>query len=208
MAIKLYGVDRESTLNTPTSNSQGAYVLADNPNLYEIQRKNYFEFVVTDINGILRAGSTGEEGNARIDNAQEVLRVSVVSASIPHFTQTAIEIRRGNSVMKAAGVPSFNNGTLVVNDFIGADTKAVLMAWQNLSYNVRTEKVGLMSDYKKDAYLVEYTPDYQQVRKWRLHGCWVSGISETDYSQESNEKNTIQATIEYDRAEIDMSESI
>lgn len=208
MAIKLYGVDRESTLNTPTSNSQGAYVLADNPNLYEIQRKNYFEFVVTDINGILRAGSTGEEGNARIDNAQEVLRVSVVSAPIPHFTQTPIEIRRGNSVMKAAGVPSFNNGTLVVNDYIGADTKAVLMAWQNLSYNVRTEKVGLMSDYKKDAYLVEYTPDYQQVRKWRLHGCWVSGISETDYSQESNEKNTIQATIEYDRAEIDMSESI
>jgi hypothetical protein len=183
-------------------------VLADNPNLYDIQRINYFEFVVTDINGILRAGSTGEEGNARIDNAQEVLRVSVVSAPIPHFTQTPIEIRRGNSVMKAAGVPSFNNGTLVVNDYIGADTKAVLMAWQNLSYNVRTEKVGLMSDYKKDAYLVEYTPDYQQVRKWRLHGCWVSGISETDYSQESNEKNTIQATIEYDRAEIDMSESI
>lgn len=208
MAIRLNGVDRESTINTVASNSKGAYVLADNPNLYEIQRKNNFEFVVTDVDGILRAGATGDEATARLTNAQEVLRVSVVSAPIPHYTQTAIEIRRGNSVMKAAGVPTFNNGTLVVNDFIGADTKAVLMAWQNLSYNVRTEKVGLMSDYKKDAYLIEYTPDYQQVRKWILHGCWVSGISEDAYNQEANEKNTISATIEFDRAEIDMSETI
>ena len=111
-------------------------------------------------------------------------------------------------MMKAAGVPTFNNGTLVVNDFIGADTKAVLMAWQNLSYNVRTEKVGLMTDYKKEAYLIEYTPDYQQVRKWKLHGCWVSGISEDGYNQESNEKNTISATIEFDWAEIDMTETV
>ena len=206
MAIRINGIDVESTINTQTANPQGTYVLADNPNLYEIQRENNFEFIVTDIDNILRAGAQGSETNARIPNAQEVLRISVVSAPIPHFTQNAIEIRRGNSVVKAAGVPTFNSGNLVVNDYIGADTKAVLMAWQNLSYNVTTEKVGLMSDYKKDAYLIEYTPDYQQVRKWRLHGCWISSLSEGEYNQENNGKHQITATIEYDRAEIDMSE--
>ncbi len=208
MSIRINGIDMQSTINTQTAKPQGTYVLADNPNLYEIQRENNFEFVVTDIDNILRAGAIGDEANARIVNAQEVLRVSVVSAPIPHFSQNAIEIRRGNSVVKAAGVPTFNAGTLTVNDYIGADTKAVRMAWQNLSYNVKTEKVGLMSDYKKDAYLIEYTPDYQQVRKWRLHGCWISSLSESDYNQENNGKHSISATIEYDRAEIDMSETL
>ena len=82
------------------------------------------------------------------------------------------------------------------------------MAWQNLSYNVRTEKVGLAKDYKKDCYLLEYSPDYQLVRKWIMHGCWVSSISEDDYNSDSNDKHMISATIEYDRAEIDTSEDI
>jgi hypothetical protein len=37
-----------------------------------------------------------------------------------------------------------------------------------------------------------------------LHGCWVSGLEETEYNHESNDKHAINATIEYDRAEIDM----
>ena len=206
--IRLNGVDRDSTINSVSQVSHGAYVLADNPNLYEIQRTNNFEFIVTDIDNIMRAGAAGTESNAYITNAQEVLRISVNSAFIPHFTQQPIVVRRGNSVQKFAGVPEFQEGQLQLNDYIGADTKAALMAWQALSYNVRTEKVGLVSDYKKDAYLVEYTPDYQEVRRWRLHGCWISSLSEGEYNHESNEKHNITATIQYDRAEIDMSGTI
>lgn len=208
MAIKLNGVDKGSILSSMATDSHSTYVLADNPNLYEPQRSNNFEFVVTNMNNILRAGVNGSEANARIANAQEILRVSVTGAPIPHFSQEAIQISRGNNTMKVAGKPTFGSGTLTVNDYIGADTKAILMAWQNLSYNVQTEKVGLMSDYKKDAYLFEYTPDYQVVRSWRLHGCWISSLSESDYNMESSEKKTITATIEYDRAEIDTSETI
>ena len=203
--IRINGVDRPSTLDQVSQISHGAYVLADNPNLYEIQRTNNFEFIVTDIDNIMRAGAAGSESNATIDNAQEVLRVSVSSAFVPHFQQETIAIRRGNSVQKFAGVPTFSEGSIQLNDYIGADTKAALMAWQNLSYNVRTEKVGLVTDYKKDAYLVEYTPDYQEVRRWRLHGCWVSNLTETEYNHDNNEKHAITATIQYDRAEIDMS---
>lgn len=206
--IRLNGVDKPSTIDQISQISHGAYVLADNPNLYEISRTNNFEFIVTDLDNLLRAGAAGTENLAVIDNAQEVLRVSVSSSSVPHFTQEVITVRRGNSVQKFAGTPSFNEGSLVLNDYIGADTKAVLMAWQNLSYNVRTEKVGLVTDYKKDCYLVEYTPDYQEVRRWRLHGCWVSSLSEPEYNHDSNDKHTISATIQYDRAEIDMSDTI
>ena len=185
----------------------GTYHLAANPNMFEVQRENNFEFIVTDIDGIVRAGMEGTEDDiVRIlKNAQEVISLSVVRTSVPHFTQGTIEVKRGNSTLKYAGNPQFPTGSLEVNDFIGADTKSVLQAWQNLSYNVRTEKVGLASEYKKDCYLVEYAPDGQVVRQWRMHGCWISGLSEGDYNAEANGKKTIQATIEYDRAEIDVS---
>ena len=208
MAIRINGTDKPSTINQSSASPTGTHHLAANTNLYEIQRTNNFEFIVTDIDGITKAGMLGGEVNGTIANAQEIIRLSVVESTIPHFSQPAIEVKRGNNTMKFAGVPTFEAGTLKLNDYIGAATKEVLMAWQNLSYNVVTEKVGLASDYKKDCYLVEYTPDYQKVRQWKMHGCWISKISEGSFNHEQNEKKQIDVTIEYDRAEIDVSDVI
>ena len=201
--IRINGNDYNSTINDSSTPGTpiGTYHLANNPNIYEIQRTNNFEFVVSDIDGILRAGSE----SATYANAQEVIRMSVVSCPIPHFSQNVIDVKRGNTTLKYAGVPTFQAGTIVLNDYIGADTAGVLEAWQNLSYNVRTEKVGLASDYKKDCYLIEYSPDYQPVRRWIMRGCWVSGLSEDEMNNENNSKKTVRATIEYDRAELDVS---
>lgn len=201
--IRINGTDYNSTINDSSTPGTpiGTYHLANNPNIYEIQRTNNFEFIVSDIDGILRAGSE----SATYANAQEVIRMSVISCPIPHFKQGVIPVQRGNTTLKYAGVPTFDAGTVTLNDYIGADTAGVLEAWQNLSYNVKTEKVGLASDYKKDCYLIEYSPDYQPVRRWIMRGCWVSGLSETGMSNEQNNKKEITATIEYDRAELDVS---
>lgn len=201
--IRINGVDYNSTINDGSvpGTPIGTYHLANNPNIYEIARTNNFEFIVTDIDGILKAGSD----TVSYANAQEVIRLSVVSCPIPHFSQDVIEVKRGNTTLYYAGVPTFQAGRVILNDYIGADTAGVLEAWQNLSYNVKTEKVGLASDYKKDCYLIEYTPDYQAVRKWILRGCWVSGLEETEMSNDNNEKKRITATIQYDRAELDVS---
>ena len=91
-----------------------------------------------------------------LPNFEKIINTKIKSKEqIPMFTQDVITIKRGNSVMKGAGVPTFGDGSLVVNDFIGADTKSVLMAWQRLSYDVKTERVGNMADYKKICYLFE-----------------------------------------------------
>lgn len=176
----------------------GAYHLANAANdMYEPMRTNAFRFIVTDLTGLVRADSTDT-----IQNAQERLEFSVVSATVPTFTQETIEIRRGNSVMKAAGIPSFNEAEIVIRDFLGADGKSILLAWQNLSYNVKTQTVGLMSQYKKDCYLLEYSPDFQRiVRQWILHKCWVSGISQDAFNVEDGAERTLSATIQYDWAE-------
>ena len=201
MAINLQNVDRPSTLHE-AGDRLGTYYLTDNPKYYEIQRSNNFVFYVS---GLSKAFNIANNKYAQ-DNADDVIKISVNRATVPHFTQSTIQVKRGNNTMKFAGVPEFGSGSIDLNDYIGAGTKDVLLAWQNKSYDVRTEKVGLASDYKKDAYLLEYTPDYQLVRTWKLMGCWISGLSEGEYSHDSADKHIISATIEYDKAWIDISD--
>ena len=181
--------------------THGTYHLADNAKQFEVQRSNNFEFIVSFDKAMKRAGYNSEVAET-IDarQAQEVMRLSVVSASVPSFSQEVITIKRGNSVIKSAGVPSFSSGSLKVNDFIGADDKSVLYAWQRLSYDVSSDTVGSMADYKKDCTLIEYTPDYKQVRYWELKGCWISELSEDAFDMNNGDKREISATIQYDRA--------
>lgn len=184
--------------------SFGTYHLADNPTLYEPARSNNFEFIITDIDDLLYAGTdiaSADNEKNHITNGQEVLRVAVLSSTVPHFSIDKIEVKRGNNTIKYAGVPKFDDGTLVLNDYIGARIKDVLLAWQALAYDVITEKVSRATKYKKDCTLVEYSPDYEEViRTWTLKGCWISALSEEAFSNESNDKRTVSATIVYDKA--------
>lgn len=207
MAIYLHNKERESTLDAKSDLNRGTIYLADNPAHYEIQRGNTFMFHIKFPDGYFANDTilSAQNQYAR-DNASEVLRISVNGAFVPHFTTNAITLKRGNNAMKFAGVPEFSNGQIKLDDFIGAGTKDVLMAWQRKVYNVETEKVGLASDYKLNARLIEYTPDYQVVRTWILYGCWISSIREDDYSHDSTDKRNIDCTIEYDRAKIDISD--
>lgn len=204
--IRLQGVDKESTLHTPTSIPQGAYVLADNPRLYEPQRANNFDLLIEGLDNIRRVGMVGDEENGTIPNAKELFRIAVNSSFVPHFSMTSIDIRRGNSMFKVAGLPTFDDGSATLNDYIGAETLDILMAWQNQAYDVETEKVGLIEDYKKDAWLVEYTPDWQVVRKYFIKGIWVSAISEDNFSREQDGKRSVSVTFKYDYAKLDSSE--
>lgn len=185
------------------ANEYGAYRIADNPTLYEPARTNNFELVITGLDDLLSAGAdpaTASEGDY-IKNAQETIRLSVLSSSVPHFELGTIDVERGNSTVHFAGKPTFNTQELVVNDYIGARTKDALMAWQALAYDVMTEKVRLASNYKKDVTLYEYTPDYETViRYWEIKGAWISNLAEDGFSNETNEKKTVTATIVYDRA--------
>ncbi len=199
--IYLQNKDKVSTLHE-AGDKLGTYYLTDNPKHYEIQRTNNFLFYV---NGLSKSFNIANNKYAE-ENADDVLKLSVSKASIPHFEQSPITVKRGNNTMKFAGAPEFSAGEITLNDYIGAGTKDVLMAWQSKSYDVRTEKVGLASDYKRDAYLLEYTPDYQLVRTWKLMGCWISNLSEDAYSHDSADKHQINATIQYDKAWIDISD--
>ena len=169
---------------------------------YQPAKKNFFEFIVEDLDNLLKPGVEVDlaEENDYIRNGQEVIRLTVNKAPVPHFELNDIEIRKGNSIVHYAGTPTFSDGTLEVDDMIGAQSKAVLEAWQNLAYNVVTDKGGRAIDYKKNATLIEYTSDHVKVRSWKLIGCWIKNISEDDYDKTNDDLVRVQGTIRYDRA--------
>lgn len=173
---------------------------------YEAGRSGFFSFIVNDLDNIVKATYSGETSEAadtdKIARAQDYLRLNVLKAPVPHFSIKTEEYRRGNEIVKFAGVPEWSEGSIVVDDVVGLDTKAILMAWQNLAYRVKQRKGGRMIDYKKDCTLVEYTQDYEQVRSWTLYGCWINAISEDDFDRENDGHRKITATIQYDRAEM------
>lgn len=178
----------------------GTYHLADNPKSYQPIRTNNFRFLVQGLDNLLRVA--GDENNLDdyITNGQEVIDFSVVSFSVPDFSQQTIDVNRGNSTVHFAGKASFNSGTLVINDFAGADGKSILRAWQALSYNVVDDTIPSSDVYKKDAVVLEYLPDNTLVNYWELKGCWVSSIQESGWDNNNADKKTLQGTIVFDRA--------
>ena len=191
------------------SNSLSAQHISANLTNYEAARSGFFSLIVNDINNIVRASYTGDPDSATDADkigvqAQETLKLNVIQAPVPHFQLEKLSYKRGNDVVNFAGTPTFNDGEITVDDVVGLDTKSILMAWQALAYNVHTRKGGRMKDYKKNATLIEYTQDFEQIRSWTLYGCWISQLTEDNFNKEQDGKRQIRATIVYDRAEMNL----
>lgn len=174
---------------------------------YQPAKGNFFEFIIEDLGDLLKPGVDENlaEDQDYITNGQEAIRLTVHETTIPHFQLGTLSIRRGNSVVKYAGVPTFEAGSLVCTDMIGAQSKAILEAWKNLAYNVLTDKGGRAyttdgRGYKRNATLIEYTADHVRVRSWKLIGCWISDIDEPNYNMETDDIRRVTCTLEYDRA--------
>lgn len=175
-----------------------------NQNLYEPSRRHNYELIVTGVEELLRAGARVTVENAQEDDyvlsGSDSLRLSVINVTLPHFEQEEIEVRRGNTRVYYAGVPQFSEGTFEFNDHIGLEVVEVLKAWQRLSFDVTTGKIGRARDYKKSHTLIEYAPDWTPIRKWRVDGLWIKNLTEDPLSNEDSGKRTISATFRYDRA--------
>jgi hypothetical protein len=190
------------------SNSLSAQHISTNLANYEAARTGFFSLIVDGIDNIVSAAYSGDSrdatANDKIARAQETLKLNVIKAPVPHFGVEVLKYKRGNDTVTFAGVPEYDSGSITVDDVVGMDTKSILMAWQALTYNVYTRKGGRMKDYKKNATLIEYTQDFEQVRSWTLYGCWISKISEGEFDKENDGKRQITAEIQYDRAEMDL----
>lgn len=184
-----------------------AYHMIDNYDTYEPHRSNTFQVIVTGLSDLLKPGTTGQTPNDSILDGQDVLRLSVITANIPDPTIGVMPIRRGNSVMKAAGLPTFDDGQVTFREFEGTDAANVLYAWKQKAYDQENDNIGRMSAYKKDCYLVEYNVDKTKIiRQYLLKGCWISSIQRAALSVESEGPREITAVMPFDTARMILSD--
>jgi len=176
------------------------HLAANGYSFAEAARTGFFTFIISDLDGIQRPETT--DASKTFPTAKEAIKLHVIKAPVPHFSLEVLEYRRGNEQVKFAGVPTFDSGSLVVDDVIGPDTKSILVAWHQKAYDPHTRMGGRMKDYKRLCTLAEYSQDYVALREWTLYGCWISELSEDDFDKENDGKRQITATIQYDRAEM------
>ena len=208
------------------TNKLGTYHISSDIQNYESARSNFFTLIIDDFadldhnlpNNLVypEFSYTGEnQDNEYIANKgktpQEIIKLSVNKMFVPHFSLGQIEIRRGNSIVKFTDVPSWESGTIELQDFVGLETKNILMAWQALAYDVVSDTQGRAGNwqdedgiwhrgYKRNCTLVEYTPDFEQIRYWTLIGCWISNITESNFEVDGQGARSLSITLQYDRA--------
>ena len=177
---------------------------------YEAARSGFFTLVVDNLTNLLKPNFKGDAREAtdadRIQNAQTVVKLNVVAATVPQFSVGTEEFRRGNDTVKFATVPTWEGGSLTVDDIVGLDTKSLLISWLYLAYNPHTRKGGRMADYKKTATLCEYTQDYELIRTWTLEGVFITKVSDDEFNREQDGKRQLKVEFSYDRAIMDLPE--
>jgi len=155
---------------------------------WELQRTNNFEIFITDLD----------------ENKRKIITLSVASGFLPDEGNDPIDISYGNTKVSVAGVFSgATDGSIVVRDVIQQDVEKIIEDWRSKVYNKETGAVGMASEYKKPARIVQYAPDGTHARTWKLEGVWPSRVNYGTLDYESNNIKTIDITLRYDLAKID-----
>ncbi len=167
-----------------------------NNDYYEPQRTNNYEVQIIGLEGIkdMRGRSISQSSTAG-----DIITLSTASFEAPSISVDPITVRYGNSSIKYAGVPSFGDASIVINDYIGLNTEKILTAWYGQVYNPIDEIIGYATDYKRRAYLIEYDTKYVQARSWIMEGVWPQNLNLGSYSAEGGSQRQITMTLIYDR---------
>lgn len=198
-------------MSVQDSITYGAYHISNNRVEYTPQKKCNFLLVVNDVDDLPRVGAdllnTLTSADIIADGQQQLI-LGIRTCDVPYFTQNPINISRGNSTIKFAGKPTFNDINIEFYDYIGSNVKDTLLAWQNLSYNTKFDYAGLARSYKKDCQLLQLTSTADIVRYWDIKGAWLSSVQPQNFDMTSDAEQTVSATLSYDWAEMHLPDDI
>lgn len=136
-----------------------------------------------------------------LDNAddQELIRLALVSFSLPKTSNEVIEMRYLNEKRKVAGSAVFEDIEFVVRDMMDNDVRGAVRRWREQVYDPITGKVGLARDYKKEARLISFGPDGSNELEWQAIGVFPPGTDWGDHDFEADEDNKITVTLSVDK---------
>lgn len=160
----------------------GASYFATDSN-WEVQRTNHFELIITELTV-----------------PAEIIRMACESVKIPSINVETTELRHGNEIVKVATNPSFDGGSIVMKDAIGADLEMAIWNWFSLVLDIENDSVmGLVVDYKKTTRLIQYSPNNSVSRTWKCSGVFPTSFDAGDLSYASPDKKLITCNLSVDK---------
>lgn len=133
-------------------------------------------------------------------NENDLLSLSLTSFPVPKSNVGTIEVRYLNQIRKFAGTPTYDELSVVFNDYVDQNTKTVLANWFYLVHNPLNGKTAFASQYKKNGRVVLFAPDGTHEREWEMQGMWISAFDPGDIDMEGEDRLRITCTITIDKA--------
>lgn len=133
-------------------------------------------------------------------NENDIVTLSLTSFPVPKSNIGIIEVRYLNQIRKFAGTPTFEDMTVVFNDYVDQNTAKVLADWFYLAHDPVSGKTAFASAYKKNGRIVLYDPSGGSDREWEMQGMWIQMYDPGDIDMEGEDRVRISCTFTVDKA--------
>jgi hypothetical protein len=145
---------------------------------HEIQRTNNGLLYIVGLNTAQQAVGSGTGGQ------DDVLTLALNNFPLPKRSIEVIEVPYLNEVRKFPGRATYDDLTVVFNDYVDRPVAAILWKWNYLVHNPETGRTGMASALKKSGWVSLFSPDGQIERQYRLVGLWpnMTDPGEIDFS--------------------------
>jgi len=130
----------------------------------------------------------------------QIIELSLDTGFLPQEGNAPIMLSFLNEVVYVAGKVMWQEGTIVLKDFIDRPTAEAVRKWRAQVYDPETGRIGYAANYKKRANIILYTPDGLGERSWELIGCWPMAVSWGALDMNASSANMITMTIRFDKA--------
>ena len=136
----------------------------------------------------------GLEGNGR-----DILSLSLASFPLPKESSNAVEVNFLNEKRKFAGAVTYEDLSIIFNDYVDQETAKILYQWRYLVKDPVTGKVGNKRDYAKEGRIVKYGPDGGSDREYTLMGVWPMTLDGGDIDFSGDDAVKINMTLCIDK---------
>jgi len=128
------------------------------------------------------------------------LVLSLLSFPLPKRTVGTIEIGYVNEKRKFAGLPTFDDLSVVYKDYVDRNLLNILWKWAMLVYNPKTGAIGLATQYKKNGWVEMFAPNGQFIRRYDIIGLWPSAMDPGDIDLMGEDSLNVTVTFTIDKA--------
>ncbi|MCM1221785.1 MAG: hypothetical protein NC548_45675 [Lachnospiraceae bacterium] len=109
--------------------------------------------------------------------------------------QDIITVHYGNGLIKFPSKVSYGDVTWTLNCFCSPNVLGALRDWRTLVFDPVTERMGLPSEYMKQAYFIRYDGQGNARDVLRSPGIWISGMNYGGMNQEGGSLVQVSVTL-------------